>query len=183
MIKALLLPQLLYLFSVLCIKIPKYFFKELDKMFYKFIWNGGNDRVKRVYVRNHFNHCGLRMIDTYNFSLAQKMTWVKLLFDNRYDSFWKTIELSDMDHHYGDLLWNSYAPESLLNNLNSSQLADSLRTWYVYRERACQEIGESWGMANDGEWRTGQNLVEGVKVFKCFHPRMLTPSMARVNTN
>ena len=139
-IKALLLPQLLYLFSVLCIKIPKYFFKELDKMFYKFIWNGGNDRVKRVYVRNHFNHCGLRMIDTYNFSLAQKMTWVKLLFDNRYDSFWKTIELSDMDHHYGDLLWNSYAPESLLNNLNSSQLADSLRTWYVYRERACQEI-------------------------------------------
>ena len=140
MIKALLLPQLLYLFSVLCIKIPKYFFKELDKMFYKFIWNGGNDRVKRVYVRNYFNHCGLRMIDTYNFSLAQNMTWVKLLFDNRYDSFWKTIELSDMDHHYGDLLWNSYAPESLLNNLNSSQLADSLRTWYVYRERACQEI-------------------------------------------
>ena len=68
------------------------------------------------------------------------MTWVKLLFDNRYDSFWKTIELSDMDHHYGDLLWNSYAPESLLNNLNSSQLADSLRTWYAYRERACQEI-------------------------------------------
>ena len=44
-------------------------------------------------------------------------------------------------------------------------------------------IGESWGMANDGEWRTGQYLVEGVKVIKCFHPRMLTPPMARVNTN
>ena len=25
-------------------------------------------------------------------------------------------------------------------------------------------VGESWGMANDGEWRTGQYLVEGVKV-------------------
>ena len=128
--------------SIFCFmyKNPHIFFKELDKMFYKLIWNGGNDRVKRVHVRNHFNHCGLRMIDTYNFSLAQKMTWVKLLFYNRYDSFWKTIELSDMDHHYGDLLWNSYDLESLLNNLNSSQLADSLRTWYVYRERACQEI-------------------------------------------
>ena len=44
-------------------------------------------------------------------------------------------------------------------------------------------VGESWGMANDGEWRTGQYLVEGVKVIKCFHPRMLTPPMARVNTN
>ena len=40
-------------------------------------------------------------------------------------------------------------------------------------------IGESWGMAggmaNDGEWRTGQYLVEGVNAIKCFHPRMLTP--------
>ena len=41
----------------------------------------------------------------------------------------------------------------------------------------------SWGMANDGEWRTGQYLVEGVKAIKCFHPRMFTPLMARVNTN
>ena len=105
-------------------------------MFYKFIWNGGNDRVKMVYVRNHFNHCGLRMIDTYNFSLAQKwhgLSSFKLLFDKRYDSFWKTIELSDMDYHYGDLLWNSCTPDSFV-----TQLADSLRTWY--RERACQEI-------------------------------------------
>ena len=40
-------------------------------------------------------------------------------------------------------------------------------------------------MANDGEWRTGQYLVEGIKVIrpKCFHPRMLTPPMARTNTN
>ena len=43
-------------------------------------------------------------------------------------------------------------------------------------------IGESWRMANDGEWRTGQYLVEGAKAIKCFHP-MLTPLMARVNTN
>ena len=30
-------------------------------------------------------------------------------------------------------------------------------------------------MANDGEWRPGQYLVEGVKVIKCFHPWMLAP--------
>ena len=44
-------------------------------------------------------------------------------------------------------------------------------------------VGESWGMANGGEWQTGQYLVEGVKVIKCFHPRMVTLPMARVNTN
>ena len=37
-------------------------------------------------------------------------------------------------------------------------------------------------MANDGAWRTGQYLVEGVKTIKCVHPRMLTPLMAEVNT-
>ena len=68
-IKTLLLPQLLYLFSVLCIEIPKYVL-ELDKMFmfYKFIWNGGNDRAQRACIRNNYNDCGLRMIDPYHFS-------------------------------------------------------------------------------------------------------------------
>ena len=109
-------------------------------MFYKFIWNGGNDRVKRTCIRNDYDYCGLRMIDPYNFSLAQKMTWVKLLLDNNFESLWKTIELSAMDRHYGDLLWQSYAPEGLLNKLHSTLLADSLRTWYIYRESACMKI-------------------------------------------
>ena len=49
-IKSLLLPQLLYLLSVLCIPIPKSFFKKkINTVFFKFIWSGGNDRVKRVF--------------------------------------------------------------------------------------------------------------------------------------
>ena len=39
-------------------------------------------------------------------------------------------------------------------------------------------VRKSWGMANDGEWGTGQYLIEGVKAIKCFQPRMLTPPMA-----
>ena len=35
------------------------------------------------------------------------------------------------------------------------------------------KVGESWGMASDGEWGTVQYVVEGVKVINCFHPRML----------
>ena len=139
-IKTLLLPQLLYLFSVLCIKIPKKFFNDLDKMFYRFIWNGGRDRVKRAYVCNRCEYCGLQMIDPYGFSLAQKMTWVKLLLDNQFERIRKTIELTGMDQQYGDILWGSFALEYVLNKLHSTLLADSLRTWYIYRDRACKEI-------------------------------------------
>ena len=35
-----------------------------------------------------------------------------------------------------------FAPECVLNKLHSNLLADSLRTWYVYREKACKEILE-----------------------------------------
>ena len=41
---------------------------------------------------------------------------------------------------YGDMLWTSYAPECILNKLRSSQLADSIRTWYVFRNKAVNEI-------------------------------------------
>ena len=65
---------------------------------------------------------------------------LKLLLDNQFESSWKTIELTGMDQQYGDMLWRSYAPECVLNRLHSTLLADSLRTWYIYREKACKEI-------------------------------------------
>ena len=38
------------------------------------------------------------------------------------------------------MLWISYAPESVLKNLIISQLADSIRTWYVFREKAVDNL-------------------------------------------
>ena len=39
----------------------------------KFIWNGGNDRVKRDISCNDYEHGGLRMFDLQLFSYAQKI--------------------------------------------------------------------------------------------------------------
>ena len=108
-------------------------------MLFKFIWSGGNDRVKRKCVFNDYSVGGLRMVDPYAFAIAQKMTWVKLLFDNNFESIWKTFELAALEP-YGDMLWISYAPESFLNKLMCSQLADSIRTWYIFSERASEEL-------------------------------------------
>ena len=140
-IKSLVLPQLLYLFSVLSIKIPQKFFNELNSLFFKFIWSGGKDRVKRKILYNDYLQCGLKMIDPSAYALAQKMTWVKYLFDENYESVWKTIELSALENFHRDphILWKSYAPESVLQSLSNSQVADSLRTWYIYREHATLE--------------------------------------------
>ena len=43
-------------------------------------------------------------------------------------------------HPDTDLLWKSHAPEKILRILKCSQLADSIRTWYFYREKASQDL-------------------------------------------
>ena len=101
---------------MLSIKIPQKFFNELNSLFLKFIWSGGKDRVQRKILYSDYIQCGLKMIDPRAFALAQKMTWVKYLLDENY--------------------WKAYAPESILRSLENSQVADSLRTWYIYRENA-----------------------------------------------
>ena len=70
------------------------------------------------------------MIDPYSFCLAQKMLWVKLLLDDNYESLWKTIEISLLNRFSTkkDILWQTYAPASVLDKLSSSQLAESLQT-------------------------------------------------------
>ena len=52
-------------------------------MFYRFIWNEEETGSKEFMFCNRYEYCGLQMIDPY--SLAQKMTWVKLLLDNQFE--------------------------------------------------------------------------------------------------
>ena len=75
----------------MCVKISCITTIFVSFIFYSFIWNGGKDRVKRRLMCNDYSFCGLRMIDPYAYSLAQKMTWVKCLLDKDYDSVWKRI--------------------------------------------------------------------------------------------
>ena len=67
------------------------------------------------------------MIDPWAFALAQKMTWVKYLLDENYESVWKSIELLALEKFHRDakILWKAYAPESILRSLVNSQVADS----------------------------------------------------------
>ena len=55
---------------------------------------------------------------------------------------WKRIEISAITKFHKDvhILWKSHAPEIVLNALHNTQLADSIRTWYVFRENATKEM-------------------------------------------
>ena len=166
-IKSLLLPQLLYLFSVLCIPIPKSFFRKLNTMLFKFIWSGGNDRVKRKYLLNDYSDGGLRMIDVEAFSQAQKMLWVKHLLDPSYDNFWKHLELKVLNAFHNDnlVLWKTDAPNCVLALLKNTQLAESLRVWYLYRDEVKNNLGYKDYHLQDFIWWNRNIRLKSKKFF------------------
>ena len=94
---------------------------------------------------NDYNQAGLSMIDPFTFSIAQKMVWVKNLLDDNFNALWKAIELSFLQNINEDvlLLWKAHPPESVLRSLGNIQLADSLRSWYLFREKATIEFHDS----------------------------------------
>jgi len=154
-IKSLLLPQLLYLFSVLCIHIPKSFFKKINSLFFKFIWNGGNDRVKRAFLCNDYSNGGLRMVDVLAFSQAQKLVWAKHLLDPNFSAFWKHVEssvLSQFNHIDPCLLWKTNAPDCVLATLKNCQLGETIKVWYVYRDKLKANLGHEEFFLQDPIW-------------------------------
>ncbi len=169
-IKSLLLPQLLYLFSVLCIHIPKSFFKKLNHLFFKFIWNGGNDRVKRDILCNSYEDGGLRMVDPLLFSQAQKSIWVKQLLDPNYSSFWKTLEMSVLNNFHPDwtTLFRSDPPDCVLNSLSNCQLIETIRLWYLYRNKVIENLGWSDFHLQDPIWWNKKVRLKSKKFF--FYP-------------
>ena len=74
--------QILPLFTNLFTTLPdpdKLFFKKLNTMFYKFIWYGKRDKIKRSMLMNDYKNGGLKMIDPKSFCRYLKVIWIKRL--------------------------------------------------------------------------------------------------------
>ena len=82
--KTLLLSKLTFL--ILTLPNPSSnFFKELDCMFYNFIWRG-NDRVSRNQMIQGYSHGGVKMVDMHS------VTWIRR-FLNSDNLGWVTLFL------------------------------------------------------------------------------------------
>ncbi len=134
-IKSLLLPQLLYLFTVLPIHIPQSFFKKVESMFYKFIWNNKRDKVKREAMVCSYAEGGLDMVHVESFFKAQQNYWVKLLLDENHESVWKSIELDALKTFNDDpfLLFKCNPSRSTLNKIKYTSVISSIVSWNQYK--------------------------------------------------
>ena len=88
-IKTLALSKLNYLFMALPSPSNKTI-KALVATFFKFVWNGKPDKVKRNNMVKCYTSGGLNMIDLENFLYASKLTWIRRLHNSR-NSPWAQI--------------------------------------------------------------------------------------------
>ena len=75
-IKSLALSKFVHLFLALP-NPPGELLKTLDKIFYKFLWNNGPDRIKRSILIKNLKNGGLQMIKTEEFIKSLKISWLR----------------------------------------------------------------------------------------------------------
>ena len=121
-IKTLALSKLNHLFLALP-NSKKELLKKIENMFYKIIWNGKPDKIRRQFLANLYLEGGLNMIDITHFISALKITWVRRLYVNA-ETPWASLA----KHYLGMinkmvLLGSNYA-ESLVKQSNNKFWAD-----------------------------------------------------------
>jgi hypothetical protein len=53
----------------------------LKKIFYKFLWNGKKNKIKRSIIINEYEEGGLKLPNIQSFNKALKMSWLHKLLD------------------------------------------------------------------------------------------------------
>ena len=61
---------------------PDIVLKEINTLFFNFIWNNSRDRIKRKISIKDYKDGGLRMIDIFTFVNALKITWIRRFLTN-----------------------------------------------------------------------------------------------------
>ena len=79
--------------------------KEINVLFYKFLWDERGDKIKRNVMINDFSEGGLKMIDIESFNKSLKSSWIKKYLDPEYSSSWKSFFDLELQSHRGKTIF------------------------------------------------------------------------------
>ena len=117
-LKSLVASQLVYIFSPL--QTNHEAIKEINTIFYKFLWNDKGDKIKRKIMINDYSEGGLKMIDIASFNKSLKATWVQKYLDPENCSKWKRLFDSELERNGGEAILKGNLNKKDVNNLKIS---------------------------------------------------------------
>ena len=74
--------------------------KEINTIFYKFLWNDKGDKIKRKIMITDYSEGGLKMIDIASFNQSLKATWIQKYLDPESRSKWKRLFDSELERKW-----------------------------------------------------------------------------------
>ena len=95
-IKSLALAKFVHLFLALP-NPPGELVKNLEKIFYIFLWNSGPDRIKRTVIIKDVTAGGLRMININTFIKALHVLWLKRIIIQSENASWFSVSNIDFE--------------------------------------------------------------------------------------
>ena len=102
-LKSLIVSQLTYILSPL--PTNQCAIDEVNTLFFKFLWDGKGDKIKRDIMISEYEDGGLKMIDIRLFTQVLKLSWVKKYLDKGNEAKWKlffNVQLRDLS---GDIIF------------------------------------------------------------------------------
>jgi len=130
-IKSLAASQLTYIIAPLATNHK--IIKEINDIFYTFLWNNKGDKIKRSVMINNYESGGLKMIDISSFNKSLlKTTWIKKYLDESNRGKWKDFFELEIGNYGGSFVSTG--------NLNKH---DTLKTISV-KDPCLQEIVQIW---------------------------------------
>ena len=64
---------------------------EINNIFYKFLWDGKGDKIKRSIMVGDYENGGLRMLDLNSFKKALKLSWMRKYLNENNSGKWKLL--------------------------------------------------------------------------------------------
>ncbi len=121
------------------------FFKDVETLLFKFLWNNKHDRIKRVVLYPLIEDGGINMPHLQSYNYALKLAWLHRLLNEETSGSWKSLVLHNMPMK-NELMWQCNLKLEdvglLLQNIKNKFWQDVVKSWCTYNFQEPENVSD-----------------------------------------